>query len=100
MDRAAHLEHLHIVLREFDANVVISEPVLIRLFCDGLRLSIRAQAEKKDCQKKTWNQAIRKAITAKIQAALNLLFWVCEMDARCPQGHYSTSKHIKDPTRD
>ena len=42
MDWAVHLEHLQTVLREFDANAVISEPVLIRLFRDGLRPSIRA----------------------------------------------------------
>ena len=42
MDWAAHLEHLQTVFREFDADTVISEPVLIRLFRDGLRPSIRA----------------------------------------------------------
>ena len=45
MDWAAHLEHLQTVFREFDANTVISEPVLICLFRHGLRPSIRAQAE-------------------------------------------------------
>ena len=39
MDCADHLEHLQTVLRKFDANVVISEPVLIRLFRNGLRPS-------------------------------------------------------------
>ena len=32
MDWAAHLEYLQTVFRKFDANVVILEPVLIRLF--------------------------------------------------------------------
>ena len=73
MDWAAHLEHLQTVLREFDADVVISEPVLIRLFRDGLRPSIRAQAEQKGRRKDTWDQAIKKAITAGAKAALNLL---------------------------
>ena len=41
MDRAAHLEHLQTVFQEFDTDVVILEPVLIRLFCNGLRPSIR-----------------------------------------------------------
>ena len=47
MDWSAHLGHLQTVLWEFDANAVISEPVLIRLFCNGLRPSICAQAEQK-----------------------------------------------------
>ena len=72
MDRAAHLEHLQTVFREFDANTVILEPVLIHLFRDGLRPSIRTQAKQKGRQKDTWDQAIKKAITAKAKAALNL----------------------------
>ena len=45
MDWAGHLKHLQTILREFDADAVILEPVLIRLFRDGLRPSIRAQAK-------------------------------------------------------
>ena len=53
MDWAAHLEHLQTVLREFDADAVISEPVLIRLFRNGLRPSIRAQAKQEGRRKDT-----------------------------------------------
>ena len=53
MDWAAHLEHLQTVLQEFNADEVILEPVLIRLFCNGLRPCIRAQAEQKGRQKDT-----------------------------------------------
>lgn len=74
MDWAAHLEHLQTVIYKFDANAVILEPVLIRLFCDELRLSIHTQAKHQDCWKNTWDQGIRKAITAKVKAALNLPF--------------------------
>ena len=45
MDWAAHLEHLQIVFQEFDVDAVILEPVLIRLFRNGLSPSIRAQAK-------------------------------------------------------
>ena len=72
MDWAAHLEHLQTVFRKFDANSVISEPVLIRLFRDGFKPFIRAQVEEKDCQKNTWDQAIKKTITVEAKAALNL----------------------------
>ena len=49
MDWAAQLEHLKIVLPEFNADVVISEPVLIRLFRNGLWPSICAQAKQNRC---------------------------------------------------
>ena len=100
MDWAAHLEHLQTVLREFNADTVILERVLIRLFRDGLRPSIRAQAKQKGCWKDTWDQAIKKAIMAKAKAALNLLLWVREMDACYLQGHRSALKPTKDHTRD
>ena len=80
--------------------MVISEPVLIRLFCDGFRPSIYAQAKQKDCQKDTCNQVIKKVITTEPKAALNLALWVREIDTCCPQGHRSVSKSIKDHTQD
>ena len=80
--------------------MVILEPVLIRLFCNSLRPYIRAQAKQKDCQKNTWDQGIKKAITAEAKAALNLLLSVCEMDARYPRSHRSTLKPTKNHNRD
>ena len=53
MDWAAYLEHLQTVFPKFNANVVILEPVLIRLFCNSLRSFIRVQAKQKVCQKDT-----------------------------------------------
>ena len=80
IDWAAYLEHLQTVLREFDADAMISEPILIRLFRNGLRPSIRAQAKEKGRQKDTWDQAIKKVIMAEAKAALNLPLWVRERD--------------------
>ena len=100
MDWAAHLKHLQTVFREFNANAVILEPVLIRLFRDGLGPSIRAQAKQEGREKDTWDQAIKKAITAEANATLNLLSWVREIDARCRRGHRSASKPTEDHTMD
>ena len=72
MDWAAHLKYLQTVFQEFNAHAVISEPVLIRLFRDGLKPSIRAQAKQKSCQKNTWDKPIKKAITAEAKAILSL----------------------------
>ena len=83
MDWALYLEHLQTVLQEFNANAMISKPVLIHLFCNGLRPSIHTQAKQKGCHKDNWDQTIRKAITAEAKAALNLLSLVREIDAHC-----------------
>ena len=45
----AYLEHLKTIFFKFDADVVIFKPVLIFLFCNGLKLSIRAQTKQKGC---------------------------------------------------
>ena len=97
---AAHLEYLQTVLWEFDADAVISEPVFIRLFCNGLKPSIHAQAKQKDRQKDNKDQAIKKAITAEAKVALNLSSWVSEIDACCPQDYRSALKSTKDHTWD
>ena len=79
---------------------MISEPVLIRLFCDGLKPSIHAQGKQKDCQKDNWDQAIQKAIMAEVKAALNLPLLVHEIDACCPRGYRFALKPTKDYTLD
>ena len=98
MDWMTHLEHLHTVFREFNANVVILESVLIRLFRDGLRPSIRAPIEQEGRRKDIWDLPIRKAITAEVKAALNLSFWVREMDVCCFRGQRSAPKPTEDHT--
>ena len=54
MDWAAHLDHLQTVFWEFHNNVVILEPVLIRMFRNGLQPFIRAQAKQDSRWKDTW----------------------------------------------
>ena len=54
MDWAAHLEQLQTVFQEFDADVLILEPVWIRLFCNSLRPSMRAQAKQNSHWKDIW----------------------------------------------
>ena len=95
MDRAAHLKHLQTILQKFDVDMVILERILIRLFCNGLQLSIHAQTEQDGCQKNTWEQAIKKAIIAKAKTNLNFPSWVRKIDACYPWGHQSSSKADK-----
>ena len=75
---------------------MISEPVLICLFRNGLRSPIRTQAEQKGCWKDTWNQTIKNTITHKAKAALNLSLWVCKINTYYFQGHRSISKPTKN----
>ena len=70
----------------------------MRLFHNGLKPSIRTQAEQKSRWKDTWDQAIKKAITAEAKAALNLSLWVREIDTYCPRCHRSASKSTEDHT--
>ena len=79
---------------------MILKAVLIRLFYNGLRPFIRAQAKQKGRQKDTWDHPIKKAITAETKAALNLFLLVREMDACCLGGHCSASKPTKDYKQD
>ena len=79
---------------------MILEPVLIRLFCNGIKPCICAQAKQKNRQKDIWDQGIKKTITVEAKAALNLPFLVREIDAPCPQNHCSASKPTKNHTRD
>ena len=67
--------------------MVISKPVLICLFHNGLRFSICVQAKQDGRQKDTWEQAIKKAITTEAKAAFNLLSLVWKMDAYCSWGY-------------
>ena len=87
MDWAAYLKHLQTVFQKFDPDAVILEPVLIRLFYDGLWPFICTQAKQDGRQKDTWEQTIKKVIIAEAKATLNLLFCVQEIDACCLQGH-------------
>ena len=100
MDCAGNMEHLQTVFRKYDANAVISEPVLICLFHNGLKLFIRTQAKQEGRWKDTWDQAIKKDIMAEAKAALNFSLLVCKMDACCCWGHRSLLKPTKDHTWD
>ena len=51
MDWAAYLEHLQIVLKEFDSVAAPNKEVLIRCFQESLRLSIQAQID-------SWHQKL------------------------------------------
>ena len=74
---------------------MILETILIRLFCNSLRPSIRTQAKQNGCHKNSWEQAFKKAITANAKAAFNLLSRVQEMEVCCSWGYQSSPKADK-----
>ena len=73
MDWAAYLKHLQTIVRGFNADMVISEPVPISLFYNSLWLSIHILAKQNGCQTDTYKQAIKKTIIAETKITPNLL---------------------------
>ena len=53
MDWTVYLKQLQTVLREFNTNVVILEPILIYLLCNGLKLFIFTQVNQHGQRKDT-----------------------------------------------
>ena len=95
MDWAAYTKYLQTVFQEFNADAVISQPVLIRLFHNGLRPSIRAQAKQNGRQNDIWKPAIKKPITTEAKTTLNLPSWVQKIDVCYPRSHWSSFKADK-----
>lgn len=48
------MEYLQAVLKEFDSIATFIDKILIQYFRDDMRLSIRAQLDKKDCNLENW----------------------------------------------
>ena len=98
MDWAAHLEHLQIVLREFNSAAAPNKKVLICYFCDGLRPSIQAQTDERGQDLDTWEEAIKKSINAKAKTACQPQSLMREMDNWCPRGHRPVK--FDEPTKE
>ena len=92
MHWTAYLENLQIVFSKFDVNAVISKPVLIGLFCNGLQPSIYIQGKQNSRQKDIWKQVIKKVITAEAKTAFNLPSGIWRIDICCLQSHWSSPK--------
>lgn len=71
-DWVAHLEHLQVILVEFDANGTPDELELICFFPEGLRPFIKGQIEQRGRELNSWDKPIEKAIDAKAKAILQL----------------------------
>ena len=72
MDWAAHLEHLQIMLREFDSAATLNEEVLICYFYDGLKPSIQAEINKRGWDLDTWKEAIKKPLMLRLKQLVSL----------------------------
>lgn len=54
MNWATHLEHLQIILQEFNVVYAFNKDLMIKYFRDGFRPSIYAQLNEKDKDQKNW----------------------------------------------
>ncbi len=98
LDWAAHLEHLHAVLKEFDPTGAPNETILIRYFRDGLRPSVRAQLDHRGRELDAWEEVVEKAGDVEAKANLQPPFYVRDIDTRCPRGQRPLAKKDKEDT--
>ena len=96
MDWAAHLEHLQVVLREFNSVAAFNEDTMIWYFQKGLWPSIRAQLDVRDRDLDSWDEIVDKTVDAEAKESLQALSWTREIDSRCSQGQQPTKKDDKD----
>ncbi len=95
---AAHLEHLQAVLKEFDNTDAPNETTLIRYFWEGLRPSIRAQLDYRGRDLDVWKEVVEKADDVEAKANLQPLFYVRDLNDKCPKGHRPSTKKDKENT--
>ncbi len=97
LDWAAHLEHLQVVLKEFDLTSAPNKTTLIRYFREGLRPSIWAQLDYRGRDLDVWKEVVEKAGDVEAKVNLQPPFYVREIDSRCPKGHRpSAKKNLED----
>ena len=105
LDWAAHLEHLHSILLEYDPVGAPTEPTMLRYFCEGLKSSVLAELEHRNLELESFNQMVKKAVDAEAKSALRPRSSTKEMDQNCPRGNRpanstvakSQGSAIKDP---
>ncbi len=98
LDWAAHLEHLQVVLKEFDPTGAPNETTLIRYFREGLRPSIRAQLDHRGRDLDGWEEVVEKAGDVEAKANLQPPFYIRDIDARCPKSYCPSAKKDKEDT--
>ena len=103
LDWAAHLEHLLVVLQEFDFATTPNKEIMIRYFREGLRPSIRAQLDTRGRDLDFWEEAVEKAVNAETKALLQSLASTRDMDSRCSRRNRPAKreeKHSKNKSTD
>ena len=70
MDWALRLEHLQVVLQEFDSIVASNKDTMIWYFQESLWPSIWAQLDVSDQNLDFWDEVVDKTIEVKIKASL------------------------------
>ena len=86
LEWVAHLEHLQLILLEYNPIEAPIESTMLRYFWNGLWFFILAKLQNKDLKLESFMQMVKKAIIAKAKA--NLWPWVTaqNMDQQCPWG--------------
>ena len=96
LDWAAHLEHLQVVLREFDPAAIPNEETMILYFRESLRPSVRAQLDTRDWNQDSWEEAVKKAVNVEVKALLQSSSSIRDIDSRCSRENRPVRKEKKD----
>ncbi len=86
------------MLKEFDPTGAPNETTLIRYFREGLRPSIRAQFDPRRRDLDGWEEVVEKVDDVEAKANLQPLFYIRDIDARCPKDHRLLAKKDKEDT--
>ncbi len=95
---AAYLEHLQVVLKEFDPTGTPNKTILICYLREQLCLSIQAYLDYQGRDLDRWEEVVEKAGDAEAKANLQPLFYVRDINVRCPKDHHPSTKKDKEDT--
>ncbi len=98
LDWAANLEHLQVVLKEFDPTGAPNKITLIRYFREGFRPSIRAQLYHRGRDPDGWEEVVEKTGEVEAKANLQSPFYVRDIDAKGPKSYRPLAKKDKEDT--
>ncbi len=86
------------MLKEFNPTGASNKTTLIHYFREELRPSIRAKLDHQKQDLDAWEKVVEKAGDVKAKANLQPLFYVRDINDKCPKGHCPLAKNNKEDT--
>ncbi len=86
------------MLKEFNPTGAPNKTTQIRYFQEGLYLSIQAQLGHQGRDLDVWEEVVEKAGDVETKTNLQPLFYVRDINARCPKSHHPSGEKDKEDT--